>query len=376
MVNVVEVDTQDKAQVNQFIQLPFKLYKDCPQWVPQFNIDMRTKLNRAKHPFHAHSDVAFFLAERKGEVVGRVAAIENKPYNKYHEDTQASFYFFDTVDDQDVVNAMFERVFEWIQARGLTWIVGPKGMGPMDGYGVQVHGFEHRTMMTMMNYNYPYYPTLLENLGFEKEVDFVSAHVRRDQFKMPEKVHEIARRIEERGKYRVLRFSTKRELRAWAARIGDTYNRTFVNNWEYYPLTDWEIEFVLNDLLMIADPRLIKIIAQEDEVVGFLFAFPDCSAALQRQKGRLTPWGLIDIMRAMKRADWVAMNGAGVLPKYHGRGLNALLYAEMEKTADEYNNFIHVDMTQVAESAVQMRKDLVNLGGDFYKNHRVYKKTL
>ena len=125
----------------------------------------------------------------------------------------------------------------------------------------------------------------------------------------------------------------------------------------------------------MADHRLIKIILAGDKVIGFLFGFPDVSAALQRAKGKLTPWAIVDLLREMKKTDWVSLNGAGILPEYQGLGGNALLYSEMEKTIKDYG-FAHFELTQVAETAVQMRKDLMNVGGIPYKNHRVYFKHI
>jgi hypothetical protein len=131
---------------------------------------------------------------------------------------------------------------------------------------------------------------------------------------------------------------------------------------EYYPLTQREIDFLLENLLTIADPRLIKVITHGEEAVGFLFGFADVSVALQRAKGHLFPLGLVDVLMEVRRTKWIAINGAGILPDFQGRGGNALLYSEMEKTIRDFH-FIHGDLTQVAETAVQMRKDLENVGG-------------
>ncbi|NJD57804.1 MAG: hypothetical protein FIA98_00190 [Anaerolineae bacterium] len=170
-------------------------------------------------------------------------------------------------------------------------------------------------------------------------------------------------------------FETKKDLKNWANRIGKLYNASFVNNWEYYPLTEREIQFLLDNILTIADPRLIKIITHNEDAVGFLFGFPDLSSAMQRAKGKLLPFGIIDIMLEMKRTKWISLNGAGVLPEYQGMGGNALLYLEMEKSLNDFQ-FEHADLTQVAETAVQMRRDLENVGGRAYKNHRVYQRTV
>ncbi len=375
MVTVEKIDARDSAQVRQFLGLPYRLYRQHAQWVPPLIGDAALQLNRDKHPFYEHSDADFFIARRDGKVIGRLAALENRRYNQYHQVHQAQFYLFDCEKDQETACALFDRLFEWAHARGLDAVVGPKGFGPLDGYGVLVEGFEHRQMMTMMNYNYPYYPQLLETIGFRKLVDFVSNYVDAGTFRMPERLHRIAQRVQERGTLRVQCFRTKKELTAMAGRIGIAYNKAFVNNWEYYPLTDREIKFTLDNLLMVADPRLIKTIMHDDEVVGFVFGFPDVSAALQRARGHLFPFGLADLLLEMKRTKWLALNGAGVLPEYQGRGGNSLLYTEMEKTVRDYS-FQHADLTQVAETAVQMRRDLQNVGSKPYKNHRVYTRQI
>ena len=229
--------------------------------------------------------------------------------------------------------------------------------------------------MTMMAYNPPYYPQFAETAGFTKEVDFASCYVNTHTFQLPARVHSIAERVQRRGNLRVVAFRNKRELRAIAPKLGRTYNEAFADNWEYVPITDAELEMVLNDLLTVADPKLIKVIMHEDDVVGFLFAFPDLSTALQRSKGRLFPLGIFDLLLASRRTNWVILNGAGILPQFQGRGGNALLYSEMGKTIRDAG-YEHADLTQIAETAAQMRRDLVNLGAEPYKNHRVYKRGL
>jgi hypothetical protein len=376
MVRIEKIDTHAKGDVQRFVMFPFKIFKGCPQWVPPIIGDIKLMLNRDKHPFYEHSVGDFFLAWRGDEIVGRLAVLENKPFNRYHETKKAQFYFFDSYDDQEVANALFERGFEWAKERGLNEILGPKGLSAFDGYGIQVEGLELRQMMNMMNYNLDYYPRLVENIGFEKEVDFVSCYVAPKTFHYPEEVHEIARRVEKRGTFKVKSFRTKKELMDWALRIGRAYNDTFVNNWEYYPLSDLEIDYVKNNILAFADPRLIKLITyKEDEVIGFLLGFPDVSAAMQRHNGKLTPWAIADLLLEMRRTEWISLNGVGVLPKYHGRGANALMYVEMEKTLREYK-FKHAEQTQMADTAVQVRKDMEKVGARIYKVHRVYHRAI
>jgi hypothetical protein len=375
MLTIKQINTKNKSEVNRFVDLPYRLYKKHPQWVPPIRSDVALMLNKDKHPFYEHSEADFFVATRDGEEIGRLAVLENRHFNEYHHTKNAQFYLFDATNDQEAATELFARAFEWAKNRGLTDIVGPKGFGPVDGYGLLVEGFEHRQMMNMMNYNYPYYVQLVENLGFEKEVDFVSAYLNTETFAIPERIHRIAERARVRSGLEIKRFASKKELLSWAPRIGRTYNEAFVNNWEYIPLTDREIKFVVDNIMLVADYRLFKIITHDEDVVGFLFAFPDISAAMQRINGRLFPFGVIDILLEMRRTKWVSINGAGILSEFHGRGGNALLYSEMEKTIREFK-FQDADLTQIAETAVEMRSDLMNLGGKAYKNHRVYTKQI
>jgi len=349
MIKIRQVDIKSKAEVNKFVQIPFRLYKDHPQWVPRFLVDVRMMMNPKKHPFYEHSEADFFTAERDGEAVGR---------------------------NQEVANALFEKVIQWAKNRGMNKLVGPKGFGPLDGYGIQIEGFEHRQMMNMMNYNYPYYRDLVENLGFTKVVDFVSSYMKPEKFQLPEKVRKASEIAQKRGTFEVLTFKNKRHLRQWAGKIGQAYNKSFVKNWEYYPLSKREINFVLDNVMTIVDPNLMKVILKDNEVVGFVFPFPDVSRAMQKNKGKL---GFIEILRLfseIKKTDWISFNGVGILPEYQGLGGNAIIYDELEKALHENRRFVNAELTQVAETAVQMRKDLLNLGVKFYKNHRVYQKDI
>ena len=371
MISIEKIDTRSKKEVNEFVEFPFRIYEGVESWVPPILADIKTMLNADKHPFYEHSDAEFFAARQNGEMVGRIALLENKPSNKYHDKKQACFYLFESVDDQSVTDELFNFSFDWAKKRKLNHLLGPKGLSSFDGYGFLVEGFDKRQMMTMMNYNLPNYPKFVEKIGFKKTVDWVSCYADIPNFNLPEKVGAVADRVQEIGKFKVLKFKNKAELKKWAWKIGQAYNQSFVNNWEYYPLTDNEIKFVLNNIMVVAVPDLLKIITYNDEVVGFLFAFPDISAALQKYRGRLSPMALYSYLRELKKTNWVSFNGIGILPEFHGRGGNALMFSEIFKTANAYN-FKHGELTQIAETATEMRKDLDNLGVKPYKNHRIY----
>jgi GNAT superfamily N-acetyltransferase len=373
MLTIQRVDPANRTQVRQFVDVPFALYRGNPSWVPPLGGEAAVMLDRRRHPFYEHSDADFFVARRDDRPVGRIAALELRPYNRAHDVRQVSFALFDCEDDPETAGALLDRVFEWGRARGLTSVVGPRGLGALDGYGALVEGFDRRQLMTMTSYNGPWYARLLEGLGFHKEVDFVTFELRPGTFVMPEPVRRAAERAS--AELRVMRFPTKRALLRAARRIRETYNRAFTGNWEYYPLTDREIDFLVAQVRPLVDPRLMTLIGAGDEIVGFLLAFPDVSAALQAAGGRLTPWSLVRLLTERRRTKTIALNGAGILPEYQGRGGNALLYTEIER-AIRAGGFERAELPQVAESAVKMRRDLEKLGARPIKTHRVYRRDI
>ena len=375
MVTIEKINPANKNDVKRFMQFEFDLYKDEANWVPPIQPDRRNQFNKKKHPFYEHSDADFFIAVKDGKDAGTIGALENKVYNEYQNKKTVNFYFFECINDQEVANALFNAITDWAKERGLNKIVGPKGFGPLDGYGILTEGFEHRQMMTMMNYNFDYYPKLLEALGFGKEVDFMSCYIDGKNALVPERVHKISDRLLNRGHFGIIDFKNKRELKSYAMKIGDAYNKAFVNNWEYYPLSQNELDYVIGDIITIANPKLIRVVTYDETIIGFLFGFQDVSEALKKYEGRLFPFGIFALLHALKKANTVSFNGAGVLPEYHGLGGNALLYSQMDNVR-KYFNFEHIEMTQVANTAVQMRNDLENLGGIPYKNHRVFNKSI
>lgn len=372
MIKIEAVNRQNNSFVGEFVELPYRLYQGVPQWVPFMKVDVRNMLDPKKHPFYEHSDAQAFIAVRNGQTVGRFAMMENKLYNQVQNKRIANFNLLESENDIEIIKSLFEAGKEWAAKRGLNRIVGPKPFGLGDGYGILVEGFDKRQMMIMMNYNLPYLPRLMEEYGFEKEVDFVSCQIEIAKFSLPEKVKRVAERVLEKGTISVRGFRTRSELRRVGKDIGEIYNKVFVKNWEYYPYTKREIETAIENVILFADPKLIKVLMDGEKIIGFLFAFPDVSRALQRHKGQLNPLSILDLLGESRRTDMVSVNGMGIMEEYHGRGGNALLYYEMEKTVKS-KHFKYAEFTQVAESAEQMRKDLITLGGAEVKNHRVYR---
>jgi hypothetical protein len=370
---VRKLDTRRAPDVRQFINFPFELYRNCPQWVPPILPEIKLILNRDKHPFYRHSDADFFVAESEGQTLGRIAVMDNRNYNAHHGRKHGFFYFFEAVEDFEVARALFTAAFDWARSRELDCFIGPKGFLQGDGMGILVEGFKHRPAIGIP-YNYPYYDDLLRDSGFEKETDFASGYLRGDHG-LPQRFYEIAERVKARRGFWIKSFTSQREMRRWIQRVGKVYNETFTDNWEYCPLTEEEMDIVAERLLAISDPQLMKLVMKGDEIVGFVFAFPDISAAIQKTQGRVWPFGWIYLLREFKRTNWVNLNGLGLLEKHRGVGANAVLYTELAKSVYEFG-FEHADVVQVEELNTKSLGEMAAIGVTWYKRHRIYRRAL
>lgn len=368
-MNIVPVDTADRRQVQAFLALPFQIYCHTPQWVPPLATDARRMLDRRRHPFYQHSDAAFFLAGRDDRWIGRIAVLDNAHYNAFNQSRTAFFYLFECEDDCEAAEGLFNAALKWARARGLDRILGPKGFSALDGMGMLVKGFEHRPAFGIP-YNPPYYPTLVESLGWQCAGELVSGYLDADTL-FPERIHAIADRVKIRRGLRVLNFRSRRELKAIVPRLKALYNASIEGTTDNVPLTDDEVDALAQQLLWFADPRLIKIVLKDDELVGFLFAYPDISAAVQRTRGQFLPFGWLDMLIELKRTKWVNINGAGIVERYRGLGGTALLFSEMNKSIGA-GNFRHADLVQISADNDRMQRELRDLGVTLYKTHRMY----
>lgn len=373
-MDVIQINTRNRQQVKQFLRLPFHIYRDIPQWVPPLQMDMRRMLDQRRHPFYQHSHAAFFIAEADfGQPIGRLAILDNRHYNQYNHEKTAFFYLFECINDLGASQALFDAGFAWARKRGLAQVIGPKGFTALDGMGLLVHGYEHRPALGIP-YNLDYYAQLIEAAGFLPLNDVVSGYLRAD-FTFPEKIHQLAALVKQRRGLHIAQFQSRRDLRILTSRLQSLYNAALEGTTGNTPLTQQEARMMADQILWFADPRLIKLVMKDDQPVGFLFAYPDISAAIQRTQGRAFPFGWISLLREMRHTPWVNINGAGMLKGYRGLGGTAILFSEMQQSIMK-GGFKHADLVQIGVENENMQRELRHLGVEFYKTHRVYRRTL
>jgi hypothetical protein len=373
-MEIICIDPTDRKMVDQFIDLPFCLYANNPCWVPPLEMDMRAVMNPRRHPFYRHGAAAFLLAtDATGQPLGRLAVLDNRAYNDYNREKTAFFTFFECQDDQETANALFEAGFKWARSRGLKHMQGPKGFTALDGMGLLVKGFEHRAALGQA-YNPPYYDGLLRGSGFETAIELVSGYLNRE-VNFPEKIGRAAEIVTKRYGIFARRFETKRELMKLLPSLQALYNDSLVPGQGNSPITAHDMKAMADQLLLFADPRLVKILMKGEKPIGFLLTYPDISAAIQRCRGRLFPLGWLDILREPRRTDWLNINGAAILEEYQGLGGTAVLFNELFKSVKE-SRYLHAEVVQIGLENERMQNEMSNFGIDFYKMHRTYKRVI
>jgi hypothetical protein len=373
MTQLVQIDPANRKQVNSFLNTPQLIYAHNQYWVPPLLMEARRVFNQRKFSFYEHGTAAFFMAIDGNTPVGRLAVIDNQAYNDFNHEKTAFFYYFECIDDKSVATDLFKAGFDWARSRGLDRLVGPKGFSVLDGMGLLVKGFELRPAFGIP-YNLPYYQALIEAAGFERLSDTVSGYLSSDTV-LPEKVNRLADLLKAKRDFRVQDLYSRADLKKALVFLRQMYNDALEGTEGNMPLSDADMASMSQGLLWIANPRLIKLIFKGDEPAGFLLAYPDISAALQRNNGRLFPFGWLDILFERYRTDWVNINGAGIVAKYRRMGATAILFTEMHKS-NISGRYKHADIVQIGTENEQMQLELSQLGIEFYKMHRIYQRFL
>jgi hypothetical protein len=247
---------RDGKDLKRFIDLPYRLHARDPNWVPPLRRDVATLLDRSKNPFFDHADAQYYLAERDGVVVGRIAAIHNRLHNETHDDRVGFFGFFESTDDQGVAEALLDAAGGWLQQRGLDTIRGPASFSVNDECGLLVKGFEFPPTV-MMPHNPPSYVALLEQAGFVKAKDLICF-----QGSDPETARARLSRATEliRQRYGItVRGLNMGDFENEIGRIKQLYNKGWEKNWGFVPMTEREIDHLAEQFKPVVVPVLVAV---------------------------------------------------------------------------------------------------------------------
>lgn len=360
------------ADTNQFIRFLWTIYEGNPHWVPPLWMDRRKLMDRKKNPFYQHADAEFYLAEREGVVVGRIAAIVNHNHNKEHKDKVGFFGFFECINDRSVAHALLDKAAEFLRQRGMDTMRGPASPSVNDEYGLLVDAFD-KSPVVLMPYNPPYYIDLLESYGLAKAKDLYS-YILSQETVYSEKLKRVNTAVKQRYGL-TIRTMNMKKFDDEVQLIKEVYNKAWAYNWGAVPMTEAEIGALADDLKPIVVPDLVLFAEIQGKTVGFALSLPDIHVALRyNKKGRLIP-GLIRLFLHRRKIDLVRIIVLGVLPEYKQTGAAGVLFYETAAQARALG-YQYGEAGWILEDNEPMIKAANTLRGERYKTYRIYEKRL
>ncbi len=365
------------ADRNAFIELPWRLYKNDPLWVPPLRFDLKHKLDPKKNPFFLHADAEMFLARRGKDVVGRITAQIDREHLRLHKDDAGFFGFFECEDDPEIAAALLGVAEKWLKARQMKKVRGPFSWNINDEIGLLIEGFD-TPPMPFMTHSPPYYMALLDKTGFRKAKDVFawryttgaySERVRKahdDFVKLPNvRIRELDPRHFER------------DVRI----VNEIFNDAWRDNWGFVPWTEAEVKKVAKDLKLILDTRIALIAEIDGKPAAVSVAFPNLHEAIQDLDGRIFPFGLVKLIYRIKfkgvKSARLAM--LGIRKEFRNvreyAALSLALYAEMT-TRGQKAGYEWGELSWTLEENGPVNTGIKLMGGKVYKKYRVYEKEI
>ncbi|MBN1342796.1 MAG: hypothetical protein JXQ73_08970 [Phycisphaerae bacterium] len=377
MPRITVEEALTRSQRKAFMRFPMTLYSQSPHYVPPLVSEELAAFSHRSNPSLDHAEAKLFLAYKDGEVAGRLAAILSRTANRKYQSRDLRFGWFDSVNDPRVSGELFDAAEDWARELGMRTLTGPQGFTGLDKIGMLVDGFESLPTIATY-YNYPYYADLLGRYGFVKEIDYIE--YRLDGFCLkdfPPRATALAEKVKRRRGYRVLEFSTRKELLRWADQVFELLDEAYGDLHGYTPLSTPERDHYIQQYFPYVNKELVKIVVNDrDEAIGFFIAMPSLSDAFRKAKGRLLPFGIIHLWRAMrpgnKILDFYLM---GVSKRYRNRGVDLVLASEMHKSAARLG-FEEGRANPMLETNMRIHGECKHFERVLHRRRRVYTKAI
>jgi hypothetical protein len=366
-----------KHELRAFIKLPWRLYRDEPNWIAPLLMDVKKRLDQRKNPFFKHAEAQYFLAWRDGRPIGRISAHIDRTFNSFQENEWGLFGFFECEDDVEAARALCGAAADWLRARGRDRMVGPMDFTTNDEIGLLIGGHEYPPII-LCPWHHPYYQRLFEEeLGMVKAMDAYmwSLHVTGRETVHPA-IWAAADKLESEHGI-VCRGFRKQELEQEVTRFLEIYNSSLERNWGFVPLSEREVRHYAKDLKPVLDENWSMVAERKDtgEVVGAALTLPDYNQVLAKLNGRLLPFGWITALRERKNIDAVRVIVLGVKAQYRHTGVAARLY-QMHFEAAERTPQKTGEGGWTLENNEAMNRAYEGMGGEIKRRYRIYERTL
>jgi ribosomal protein S18 acetylase RimI-like enzyme len=373
MGEIIIKEVVTRRDLHDFIYLPEKVHRDEPGWLPPLYIDEWELFNKKKNRSFGYADTMQLLAYRGDRPVGRIMGIINRRYNSIVNEQHGRFGFMECYNDSEVFHALINSIENWAGQKGMERIVGPLGFSDKDPQGFQIGGFEFPQFITSPN-NSPYMVGLIENEGYSKKVDLVD-YLGNIPEQFPAVYERVLNKNNKTGEYRIIEFNTRKALKPYIIPVLKMMNETFTEIYAFVPLDDREKSDLAARYLPILDPRFVKVAEKNGQLAGFAVAIPDFSPAIKACRGRLFPFGIINVLRESKRSEKLLMMLGGVRKEFRGRGIDVMMGAKILQDAMK-SNMKSIESHLVLENNFRMRREYERIGCKVIKTFRIFQKDL
>lgn len=373
MGEIIIKEVLTRKERRQFIYLPSKIHKNEPDWLPPIYMDEWELYDKKKNKSYQYADAVLYLAYKDGKPVGRIMGIVNNRYNEIHEENHGRFCFMESYEDQEVVHSLITKVEDWVREKGIPKMVGPLGFSDKDPQGFQVEGFEYQQFMTCPT-NSSYLPLMIEKEGYGKHRDLVN-YMAPMPLELPPVYQRMLTRVSHNEKFKIIEFADKKELKPYIIPVLELMNETFEEIYGFVPLTDKEKTEFAARYLPILDPNFMKVVENENGLIGFAIGMPDLSLGIKKANGKLFPFGIFKILRESKRSKKLLMLLGGVKKEFRGQGIDVLLAVKILHSAMKHK-MEWIDSHLVLEDNNRMRSEYERFGGKVIKRFRIYRKDL
>ena len=373
MSGIEIVVVEGGSELKDFINLPWNLYAQYPNWVPPLKKEVRRLLDPRRHPFWSSAERRLFLARRGSQVVGRIAGIIDRCYNEFHGERMGIWGFFECADDPAAAKALFSAVETWARLKGMAFLRGP--LNPSTNYelGLLVEGFDYLPAL-MMSYNPPYYSRLVESCGFAKEKDLLAFLIDGD-YRLPEWMDSLAGRIAQKKGIRIRPFRPKDEDAEFGL-IKEIYNDSWSANWGFVPLSDEEMQDIQKSVMTFADPDLAFFIYYEDDPAAVCVIFPDINPLLKRLNGRIGLLGLLKALLYRREITGLRCLMFGIKEKYRQLGIPMLAFHHIFEVVRQKDKYRSLELGWTLEDNAAVNTLAVEAGARPYKKYRIFRKSL
>ncbi|MCP5052464.1 MAG: hypothetical protein GY940_35175 [bacterium] len=369
-------EVKNKKDLKRFVKVPYPIYKDNEYWFPQLDMDEMEIFNPKKNPAYDVSESRQFIAYKNGKAVGRIAGILSHVANEKYDTKNLRFGWFDTIEDPEVSNALFGAVENWGKELGMETMTGPHGFCDLDQEGMLVEGFDQMPTIAVY-YNHPYYVELTEKYGFGKEIDYIEFRsIAPIEEGIPPKLLRLGERIKERSNVRVLKFKSKKEAISRADDLFEVLDEAFEEIYGAVPLSEKQVKYYIKKYISFVDKDLLQLAVNEDnEAVGFIIAMPSLSKAYKKANGKLFPFGLIHLLRALKNYEVLDFYLAGIKKKYQGQGVDLLMVLELVQAAIN-KGVRYAESNPELETNTKIHGQWKYFNPTQHKRRRIFKKNI